>query len=319
MHKNIKLTGVFILQLIVIVVLFFGNNSSPEVDYEPDLFSVADTANITKVALKKDAIEVVLSNASGKWMVNGDQDADDALIRILKSVMNRVEVLRPVSKKINEQIVQQVSSEGVEVQLFSGDELVTRFYAGGNENRTISYFVQDNRAYRVGVPGYKDYVSAIFGLTPIQWKERMIFNSSWRSVNEIKVDFNTKEGFMVKFQDKDLSVPGIEPLDTGKMMNYVYQFDRFLINEFVESGQFERYDSLAATKPYATLQITDIDKAKNLTLAIFPALPNEGFHLATDNKGRMMMIDKKRVNALLPDRQHFIKTDQSKQKDLFGQ
>lgn len=317
MHKNIKLLIVLIAQVVLISVLFVVNSSSSGVDYEPKLFTVADTASISKIELTKAGKTVELANTNGQWLVNNDFDADNALIRVIKSVLNRVEVLRPVSTKINSEIVQQVMENGVAVKLYDA-ELLKTFYVGGNQNKTISYFVHNNKAYRVGVPGYNDYLSAIFGLTPIQWKERTIFSSSWRSVNKIDVKFRYQDDFSILFANNDLSVVGVEPLDSANMMNYIYQFDRFLVNEYVEKGQFKRYDSLAQTTPEATLEITDIDESKNLKINVFPALPNEGFHLVTDNKGRMMMIDLRRISQLFPNKQVFYKEEESSSQNPFG-
>ena len=306
MNRNTKLAIIFVGQIILIVILGFVLNTPNSIDYNPKSFTVADTAAINKVTLKTDEGNIELSIVNGKWFVNAAFAADKALIRTLKSVLNRVEVIRPVSQSTNDEILNSLKEQGTLVNIDLENESKA-FYTGGNESKTVSYWALDDKVYRVGVPGYNDYLSAIFSLTEIQWKDRQIFNSTWTSVNKIIVDHSEKPDFEVVYENSNLSIPGLNPLDTNNMMNYVYQFDNYLINEYLAQGQFERYDSLSNTKAMATISLTDIDETKNLQLTIFPRLNNEAYHLAIDNKNRWMMIDRARTQKLLPDRSFFVK------------
>ncbi len=308
MNRNTKLLFIFIGQLVVIGILFSVNNADRSLNYDPKLFSVADTAAIESIQIE--GVETInIQPVSGKWYVNEKFQADRALMHTIKSVLNRVEVVRPVSDKVNPEILTNLKENGTTVKVIIDGNPI-EFLAGGNDSRTISYFAKDDQVYRVGIPGYQDYVSAIFGLKEIQWKDRVIFNSTWTSINSIEVSKQNGNGFTVVYENSDLFIPEVTPLDSSKMMQYVYQFEGYMINEYIQPGQFSRYDSLSETSPMGVLTISDIDESKNVSVKVFPALANEGYHLAIDDKNRWMMIDRRRVLGLLPDKDVFKKVNE---------
>jgi len=309
MKKNRNLLVLLGVQLIIIATLYFSGKDSGRLDFDNKLFTVSDTSRISKVQLINEVNSVTLENVNGTWFIDGKEKADPSLIVYIKSVLNRVEITRPVSSKQRVITSDQLKSDGILVKVFDGQEVIKEFYAGGNRSKTKSYFAQNDKPYIVNVRGYQDYLSGIFKLKAHQWKDRLVFNSSWRSVSKIAVERKTDDGFTISFTGKDLTVEGIVPLDTNNMMNYISQYRGFMINEFVVTGQFDRYDSLAQTQPLATLAIEDIDQSKNLKVNVFPALPREEYHLLTDENGRMMMVDRQRVANLIPPRKAFVKRE----------
>ena len=311
-NKNKKLLIILAVQVIVVSILAFTGGNNTKLDFETDIFTVADTADITKIELSHEANLVTLSKINNSWYVNEKEEADRSLMLFLKSILKRVEVKRPISQKDKDKVFESLKDDGAKVVVYNGSDKVLTFYAGGNEGKTKSYFATNEKPYIVNVSGYQDYLSGIFKLKAHQWKDRLIASSSWRSISEIKVNAQNDEGFRVYFTGQDLAVEDVNPLDTGKMMNYVGQFSAFMINEFVLPGQFEKYDSLANTDPMATLTLTDIDAGKNLELKVFHRFPDEGYHLIVDQKGRMMMVDMRRVSGIVPPKKFFEKQERPK-------
>ena len=84
------------------------------------------------------------------------------------------------------------------------------------------------------------------------------------------------------------------------------QFQYFQINDFLEKGKYEKYDSLLQTEHMAILTIKDIDQTKNRKLNVYPLIKGESFYLLTDEKEEMMVIDSKRMNNLLSKKDQFI-------------
>lgn len=311
-NKNRKLLILLGVQVLVVAILAFSGKEDTNLDFESGLFTVADTASVSKVELTHQDEMVTLNKINDSWFVNEKEIADQSLMLFLKSILKRVEVKRPISKKDRDEVYNAMKTDGAKVAVYNGDEKVQEFYAGGNDGKTKSYFGKEGEPYIVNVPGYQDYLSGIFKLKAHQWKDRLIANSSWRSISKINVNRADGDGFEIYFTGKDLAVKNINPLDTNNMMGYVSQFSRFMINEFVVPGQFERYDSLMQTTPMATLTLSDIDAGKNLTLKVFPRFTDEGYHLITDQQGRMMMVDMRRVSGLVPPREFFVKRDKPK-------
>ena len=307
-NRSKQLLVLLAVQLVVIALLAFTNGGGSRLNFDTQLFTVADTASITAIELVLNENETVkLSAVGGRWLINEAEVADPALMIYVKSVLTRVAVQRPISTRQQEQVRSDLETNAPRVKIFAGEEVISDFYAGGNEGKTKSYFAKEGTAYIVNVPGYQDYLSGIFKLRAHQWKDRRVSSSSWRSISKIAVNKRKGDGFVVAFTGRDLTVEGVTPLDTNNMMNYVSQYAQFVINEFVVPGQFARYDSLAKTRPEATITLEDIDVNRNFTWNIYPRLPQEGYHLITDKEGRMMMVDMRRVANLIPPRKFFIK------------
>ncbi|MEL7144797.1 MAG: hypothetical protein AAFO69_00405 [Bacteroidota bacterium] len=305
--KSNKLWILLAMQAVVIALLAFTSDSGSRLNFDTALFTVTDTASISKIELHHEAEIVKLSKLNDRWFINEKEIADQSLMVYVKSILHRVTVQRPISGKQQAQVYANLKNEAPLVKLYNGETLVKEFYAGGNEGKTKSYFALDGVPYIVNVPGYQDYLSGVFKLKSHQWKDRRVSGSSWRSISKIEVEKATGDGFVVAFTGQDLTVEGVNPLDTNNMMNYVSQYAQFMINEFVMPGQFERYDSLKLTTPEATITLQDLDESRNFQWKVFPRLPKEGYHLITDQQGRMMMVDMRRVGNLIPPRKFFVK------------
>lgn len=305
--KSTKLLVLLAVQVVVIALLAFTNDNGSKLDFDTQLFTVADTASIDRIELLLDGETVKLGKRNDRWLINDKAVADRSLMTYLKSILNRVAVQRPISTRQKEQVYQELLANAPLVKLYAGEEVVKAFYAGGNEGKTKNYFAIAGVPYIVNVPGYQDYLSGIFKLKAHQWKDRRVASSSWRSISKIAVEKVSGDGFTVAFTGQDLTVEGVNPLDTNNMMNYVSQYAQFMINEFVIPGQFARYDSLLQTAPEATIVLEDLDESRNFSWKVYPRLAKEGYHLITDEEGRMMMVDMRRVANLMPPRQFFVK------------
>jgi len=140
-----------------------------------------------------------------------------------------------------------------------------------------------------------------------QWRERVLFASTWRTIQSLKIEYvDGSEGLDVYFDKKMLAVKGVNQLDTTKFMGYLGQYDGFILNDYLDKGEFPKYDSLSTTPPFAKLFLKDIDRNKSIELRVFPLLPNEKFHLMLDQNDQMIVIDEIRTEKLLKNPTHFV-------------
>ena len=307
MNKVTKL-GLLLGGLILIsVVIAFSGEKGNSRSFDESRFTIADTAAIQSISISKGNSTNMLTRSQYGWRINDRYAADRDMTQVLKTILAQVTVKRPVAKMNQEEIIQELATTGrqIEVTLVNNEKI--SFTSGGNASKTDSYFYQDGTVYIVSIPGYNNYVSGIFEIPENQWRDRLLFSSSWRSIQTLELDYlGKKPKTRVFFDEKFLAVEGIQSLDTVALMNYLGQYEYFQLNDYLARGIYPRYDSLAETNPLALLSMKDINEARSVNLKVYPLLTNEKFYLLKNEEDEMMVIDSKRMEGLLVDREKFI-------------
>ena len=306
MKKNLKLTIILVVLVSISILIGLTVKKENRQSFDPLMFAIKDTTTIQTVLITSNSTNEIRRN-NGKWRLNDKFDADLNTVEVLKSILSQVKIKRPVAKMSKENIVADLQRTGKKVSIKYSDGSEFNFIAGGNSAKKDSYYLLEDEAYLVEIPGYNNYISGIFELTENQWRDRVLFSSSWRSLQSLDIDY-TREGedLNIFFDQKFLAVKGVVKLDTTSLMDYMNQFQYFQINDFLEEGRYKKYDSLSKTEPLALLSVRDIDKSKNRELQIFPLMKGESFYLLTDEKDEMMVIDSKRMDNLLSKKDQFI-------------
>ncbi|MDP4680949.1 MAG: DUF4340 domain-containing protein [Cyclobacteriaceae bacterium] len=306
MKKNTKLAIILAGLILISILISFSGRQEKRQSFDPLMFTVRDTTAVESVVIAGNAT-IELKRVEGRWRLNDEFEADFNMIEVLKSILSQVKVKRPVAKLNQDDIVNDLKQSGRSVTVNYKDGSTYSFVAGGNSSKKDSYYLRDDLAYLVEIPGYNNYISGIFELTKNQWRDRVLFTTTWRSLQSLNINFTaSKEELEIFFNQKFLAVKGVDQLDTTSLMNYMEQFQYFQINDFLEKGKYEKYDSLLQTEHMAILTIKDIDQTKNRKLNVYPLIKGESFYLLTDEKEEMMVIDSKRMNNLLSKKDQFI-------------
>lgn len=309
-NKNTRLIIILAALIVISVGLALTERGGQSGNIQADKFKIEDTTAIDRINIKSPKVDHSLERTSSGWQLNETYDVDPSLIKIASFILNNVQAKRPVSRVSNEEIVNELKTVGyaVSIELKSGD--TRRLIVGGNATKTRAYFMEadDDRAYIVEIPGYSNYLSGIFELTTDQWRDRLLFSSSWRTIQQLTLDFFEpyRTDLEIGFDGNFLAAKGVTKMDTTAFMKYIGQYEYFQINDFLQDGKYPRYDSLKGTNPVAILKLKDIDVSKNSELKIFNKIPGERFYLVTDEAEQMMVIDAGRMDNLLVSPQEFI-------------
>lgn len=288
MTKQNKLLIVLIaLLLIANLIVMFRKRTSSSVGYDDRAFSVQDTSSITSIQIG----DLELKRENG-WKING-QVADPAFVDHLLNVMLRVRVKKPAGEV----------QEGMRITINDGES----FTFSSNATKTKTIFSNQDGAYEVEIPGFTDYVGGIFELNADQWRDRLILNGSWRTIQKLELDYVTsdEQDFSIQFEKNFFKVSGISAIDTTILINYLNQFQYFQANERISSGRMQTMDSLRETPPLATLTIEDINYKEVQKLKIFPRRAEDGFHLFLDQNDEMVAVDQRRSNQILLKKRDF--------------
>jgi hypothetical protein len=306
--KNIALLTGFILLLVWTVIYVSMQESSSRIAVDEYKFAIGDTAAIRSIVIQKqEAQDIILEEQSGQWQVNNQYDVDPSMQTVLMAVLNQVRVKRAVPKNKVEAISQDLGENGHRVEILMENGESRNFLAGGN-GISISYFQNPGEdPYIVYLPGYESYVSGIFEVTVNDWRDRLIFQTSWLGLKQLSLIYpaNPEKNVIIKPDNNLYRVENVSSLDTTALMNFIDEISYFYTDQFISEGQIPSYDSLRLTVPSLLLSVEAISLAQTMVVRIFPALPEEEVRLAVVDEEEMCLFNKQRIEFIFKQKDDF--------------
>ncbi|MCP4460617.1 MAG: hypothetical protein GY816_21740 [Cytophagales bacterium] len=290
MGKRNKLLFVLVaILLIANLLFFFSGKGSSNLSFDVELFAVQDTSALAAIQMGD-----ILLEKRGGWQI-GQYPADPAFVNHLVNVLMRVRVNKPVG---------EMPTDGAIPISINKDQT---FHFTSNETKTRTYFILEGEGYEMEIPGFTDYVGGIFELEKDQWRDRLVYDGSWRTIQKLNLDYVTSDDddFTIRFDKDFFKIEGIASIDTATMMNYLNQFQYFQANERISKGRIQAMDSVSQTEPLAVLYLDDINIKKEITFTIYSKRPEDPFHLLLDPTGEMIAVDAPRVASILRKRSDF--------------
>lgn len=308
-RKNIRLIFIFLLLLSWTVIFFNLRESGKRISVDENKFAVADTARIDKVIIQKSsAVKIILEKGTQRWHVNDQYDLDPSMKTVLMAVLYQVRVKRSVPKNKIESINQDLDQNGNRIEIIMDDGNSKTFIAGGN-GISISYFRYPGEdPYIVYLPGYESYVSGIFDVTVNDWRDRMIFQTSWLGLKELSIVYPDQPGdnVVIKAENNLYRVENITNLDTVALMNYIDEISYFYTDQFISPGQIPAYDSIRNTKPVALFSVDAIGLMDIIRIQFYPVLPGDKVRLGVINGRDMCLFAEQRILYIFKKRNDFI-------------
>lgn len=300
-----KLSFVLIGLLFISLILYWYELQEKAPSIDKGMFAIADTTQVIGITIESKNKTVAIQRQENKWLLNDEYGVDPGLIYLSMRILNAVQTQRPVSRSNFDALKNELKSSARKVSIALNGGQSKSFYAGGNAAKTTAYFASDDwsEIYLVTIPGYKSYLSGIFELSPNQWRDRMLFASSWRTIQRLQIDYvdGTTSDLNIFYDKQFLAVEHIAELDTAVLMNYLQPLEFFQVNDYLDQGSFSKYDSLLSVEPLANLSLEDIDAVKNKRLIVYPKIPGERFYLVTDQSQQMIVVDQQRMENLLAE------------------
>ena len=303
--QNIVLFIVSILLIISNILLF---NLKPELvnlNFDPDLFMVRDTSEIERFQFHSEVLDHYFSRHEG-WKINNEFPSDHNLRKILFTVSRRVKISRALTGNEKNQLLSRNGEMGTLVTL-TVDGLEQSYSVVGNANKTKTYFIQNDEVYQVNIPGYHDFLANIYKLSVDQWRNRLVFNGNWRSIQKIEVVYPEKsdKNFVIHFDETFYKVDGLEKIDSSAVVTYLNQFEYLQANERISLGFSSAFDSLSKTLPEMIISISDIKHKLPIEIKIFPELPGQSIRLVMDKDDELMVFESNRISSYFKSKSDF--------------
>lgn len=294
------LTGVF-------GILLSRKATVTSLETDEDIFAVADTASIQRIELQQPGGEVhVLKRQQRGWQLNNAYKADPQLMSLILSVLHNVEVKRPIAQSRQPEAEKALLDNGIQVRVYGQDGLLKDFYAGGNEQEQLSYFMDEGTVYVVELPGYANYISGIFGLNENNLRSRTLFTSNYLNLQEIKVEYpqSEKEDVRILYDGKRLITENIPRPDSTQLLGFLSLFENLQAVGYVDASAYPDLDSLMQQGPVAEITVKDLLNPEGKRIQIYPPAPESRYRLAyLPAEQQAVLLDERLARMLLIDRE----------------
>ena len=303
--RNIVLLGISLLLIILNLWLFNLKPALVSLNFDPDLFMIRDTTQIEKFQFHSKILDHYFSRQEG-WKINNKFPSDPNLRKMLFTVSKRVKVSRALTGNEKEQLLKRNEEMGTSVILtVDGDE--RSYSVVGNANKTKTYFIENQEVYQVDIPGYQDFLASIYELKRDQWRDRLVFNGNWRTIQKMEVIYPEKsdKNLLIRFKETFYEVDDLTQIDSSAVVAYLNQFEYMQANERISFGFSPAYDSLAQTPPEVIISLSDIKYKLPIEIRIFPELPGQNIRLIMDQDDELMVFESKRILPYFKSRPDF--------------
>ncbi len=306
--KNLRFIIIFLILLIWTFVFINLRESNTRISVDEEKFAITDTAAIANICIENPyGKQVILDKNSGSWMVNETYFLDPSMKAVLFAVLHQVRVKRTVPKNRLDEITEDLKKNGYQVTVQMDNGLKSSFTAGGN-GISISYFKYTGEdPLIVFLPGYESYVSGIFEVTLNDWRDRLIFQTSWLGLKRLSLTYptNPSDNIVIEPAENLYRVENISKLDTNAVMNFIDQISFFYTDQFIDRGQIYAYDSLIDTEPSAILFLEAVGLEEEISIKFYESLPNENVRLGVINDSIMCLFANQRIAFLFKQRHDF--------------
>ena len=307
--KNIGLLISLAVLIVLTAIIYWFNFDNGSLEIDKTIFRVDDFKSIDKITFESKAGKVELKFNGTRWRVNEKYEADRNLVALLFATLQEVEPKRPAASSLMDSLSHVIESEGVKVSLFTADNKLQAFYAGGNIQKTQSYFKQDGEGtlYIMVIPGYRDYASGILELDENGWRDKRIFNFNWENFKELTATFSAAPGqnFKVAFSGKRVGIEGLTQIDTAKLNKYLDAVSLLNAGQFIPQNYFARYDSLAKTQPSVIIEVKDV-AGRSYQLAVFHPIKNDSNVLGRIGANEFVLFNRKSIVPLVKGNDYFV-------------
>jgi hypothetical protein len=261
---------------------------------EDSMFAINDVSKVDRVVMKGSDFRNELVKDKDNWRIQRKYFADPDMVNVLLNALNEVRVRRPVPRSIASRISNEMDNRGVEVEVYSGNRLISSFLAGGDEEKRDSYFSfsKGGEPMMVYLPGYNTYISGIFELKENEWRDRVVFNSNWTTLQSLEVSYpqNPAQNFQIVFQNDFFHIPDLELVDTAKMMSYIELYNYIEVENYAVGEKFPALDSIRNTTPLVQIKLDDLNSTKSNTLVLYRPLDDDMTTLGVVGEGQLAVF-----------------------------
>ncbi len=287
-----KKRNIYIIAIVLlmgVVALLVAVKGSKDSTFNQD-YHIDNTDAVTKIFLAdKNNQQVLLqrvpgAEGEGSWLVDGLYPASEAMVDMLLETLNTMRIRQQVNKNALANIVKDISSSSVKVevymhkylidwfggaiQLFEREKLVTTYFVGRetqDQMSTYMYRSGDKVPCIICIPGFRGHLGPRFPTSPYVWRSHRIVALDVREIERVELDiteapeqsfaiFRNSENFGFELTHSHTVVP---VFDTARVAQLLISLNNLNFDEYAAVVPNAVMDSSFAHAPRSILRITD--------------------------------------------------------------
>ena len=238
----IKKIIILILSIVFINILI-DYNQKIKLDNEKK-FSVSEIEKIDKIFLSdRKGNNITLQKDSNRWTVNNKYNVRNDAISTLLSTIQKISIQRPVPKTGYNNVIKQLATTGVKVEIYYNKKMKTYTVGGSTSNHLGTYMLMDNseNPYIVHIAGFNGFLTPRYGIQGYEldinnWRDNTVFKIETEIINEISLIDLEENNNSFTLKTKPLSLLDINnndiKYDLDKVINYLNNFSQLNSENF---------------------------------------------------------------------------------------
>lgn len=306
MTKKIKyLIALNILLLAAISLSLKNSSTSSTLNNLDTQFALADSSLVYRVVLGKNNF---VKQENGTWIINETFQVDNRRMQSLLTVLQRIDVKRPAAERIKKSVKAELQGKGYQVATFDeSGQALQNFQLINKEDESYAALGQAD-PYIIYIPGSPINVSEWLSAEEINWRDRKVLYTTWRTLKRLKVDYrgNAQSSFEISFDNNFYNVSGVSKLDSAAVYDYLVQFQEFKAGKFL-TDRPNLADSLSKLSELCTISIQDLYAERDNTLKVYPTENNLYGVLQKDQE--VVLINPRVLETILVPKANFEKKE----------
>ena len=235
--------------LVIISSIYLINNENKKIKKEAEKkFSIENINEIDKVFLSdRKGNNLVLEKNDDSWFINERFKVRKDAINTLLTTINEVEVQRPVSNTAYNNIIKQLATTGVKVEIYYKNNIKTYTVGGSTSDHLGTYMLMEDgdNPYVVHIPGFNGFLSPRYGIQGYEldinnWRDNTLFEIDSENINEVSLYNykNKKESF--KIINKPLRLLNNDSVSTNYNIDKIIEY--FNLFSKIECERYKGFD-----------------------------------------------------------------------------
>jgi CxxC motif-containing protein len=175
----------FYLIVIVLmsVIIWFLSTDKKSTISEENNFAISDTAAVSKIFISdRNGTTITLNRNAVNWVINNKYVVRKDAIKTILTTMNQIKIQRPVSKKALDNVIKNLATTGVKIEIYTNQETPSKTYTIGsstfNHLGTYMFLAGSENPFIVHIPSFNGFLSPRYGILGNKINEK-----DWRSTN----------------------------------------------------------------------------------------------------------------------------------------
>ena len=235
--------------LIVISSIYLINNENRKIKKEAEKkFSIENINEIDKVFLSdRKGNNIVLKKDEDSWFINERFKVRKDAINTLLTTINEVEVQRPVSNTAYNNVIKQLATTGVKVEIYYKNNIKTYTVGGSTSDHLGTYMLMEDgeNPYVVHIPGFNGFLSPRYGIQGYEldinnWRDNTVFEINSENIKEISLYNYDNQNKSFRITNKPLKLLNIDSIATNYNIDKILEY--FNLFSKIECERYKGFD-----------------------------------------------------------------------------